>query len=151
MFKHVLLASDGSEPAANAVERGLTLAKLVGADTTAVTVSEPKTVVLAALARRGGYDPVMDYDACTKAAAERILGAVRELAKQQGQNCRYVHVLDQHPGDGIVATARAEACDLIVMGSYGRRGLSKLLLGSQVAKVLALSSVPILVCRESPC
>ena len=89
----------------------------------------------------------MDYDACTKAAAERILGAVRELAKRQGQNCRCVHVLNQQPANGIVATARAEACDLIVMGSYGRRGLSKLLLGSQVAKVLALSSVPILVCR----
>ena len=61
--------------------------KLLGADATAVTVSEPKTVALAALARRGGYDPVMDYDACTKAAAERILSGVRELAKRQGQNC----------------------------------------------------------------
>jgi len=87
VFKHVLLASDGSEPAAKAVERGLALAKLLGADATAVTVSEPKTVALAALARRGGYDPVMDYDACTKAAAERILSGVRELAKRQGQNC----------------------------------------------------------------
>ena len=88
----------------------------------------------------------MDYDACTKAAAERILGGVRELAKRQGQNCRCVHVVDQHPTDGLIATAREEACDLIVMGSYGRRGLSELLLGSQVAKVLALSLVPVLVC-----
>jgi len=147
MFKHILLASDGSESAAKAVEQGLTLAKLLGADATAVTVSEPKTVVLAALAKRGGYDPVMDYDACTKAAAERILGGVRELAKRQGQNCRCVRVMDQHAADGIIATAREEACDLIVMGSYGRRGLSKLLLGSRVAKVLDLSSVPILVCK----
>jgi len=53
--------------------------------------------------------------------------------------------MDQNAADGIIATAREEACDLIVMGSYGRRGLSKLLLGSRVAKVLALSSVPILV------
>ncbi len=53
--------------------------------------------------------------------------------------------MDQNAADGIIATAREEACNLIVMGSYGRRGLSKLLLGSRVAKVLALSSVPILV------
>ena len=148
MFKHVLLASDGSEPAAKAVERGLALAKLLEADATAVTVSEPQTIVLATLAKRGGYDdPVTDYEACRKAAAERILGEVRELAKRQGQGCRCVHVVDQHPAYGIIATANEEACDLIVMGSYGRRGLSKLLLGSQVAKVLAVSSVPVLVCK----
>lgn len=54
---------------------------------------------------------------------------------------------DRHPADGILETAKAEGCDLIVMASHGRCGFSKLLLGSQANKVVTLSSLPVLVCR----
>ena len=51
------------------------------------------------------------------------------------------------PWRGIIATARSKRCDLIVMASHGRRGLSALLLGSETAKVLTHSKIPVLVCR----
>jgi nucleotide-binding universal stress UspA family protein len=56
-------------------------------------------------------------------------------------------VKDHHPADGILETARAQDCDLIVMASHGRRGLSRLLLGSQANKVVTLSPTPVLICR----
>jgi hypothetical protein len=49
--------------------------------------------------------------------------------------------------EGIIATAKDKGCDLIVMASHGRRGLSKLILGSQATRVLALTTVPVLICR----
>jgi len=54
---------------------------------------------------------------------------------------------DQHPAAGIIETANTRECDLIVMASHGRRGVAKLLLGSEAAKVVALSSIPVLICR----
>jgi nucleotide-binding universal stress UspA family protein len=61
--------------------------------------------------------------------------------------CDTMHVKDQHPADGIVETAIAKGCDLIVMASHGRRGLQKMLLGSQANKVLAYSSIPMLISK----
>jgi nucleotide-binding universal stress UspA family protein len=72
---------------------------------------------------------------------------VRQTAERHGQPCSTQHMKDKDPAEGIVETVNDTGCDLIVMGSYGRRGLSKLLLGSCAAKVVALSSVPVLVCR----
>jgi nucleotide-binding universal stress UspA family protein len=61
--------------------------------------------------------------------------------------CDTLHVKDQYPAEGIVEAAQARGCDLIVMASHGRRGLSKLLLGSQATRVLTHTDVPVLVCR----
>jgi nucleotide-binding universal stress UspA family protein len=70
-----------------------------------------------------------------------------KLARKADLSCATVHVKDQFPAEGILETARKSNCDLIVMASHGRRGLSRLLLGSQTTKVLTHSSVPVLVCR----
>ena len=61
--------------------------------------------------------------------------------------CTVLHVKDRYPAEGIVETAREKSCDLIVLASHGRRGISRMLLGSQATKVVTLSSVPVLVCR----
>lgn len=58
-----------------------------------------------------------------------------------------LHVPDAHPAEAIVDAAKSEGCSLIVMASHGRRGLGRLLLGSQTAEVLAHSPVPVLVVR----
>ena len=55
--------------------------------------------------------------------------------------------LRRQPAEGIIDTAQAEGCDLIVMASHGRSGLARVLLGSQASKVVTLSPVPVLVCR----
>jgi nucleotide-binding universal stress UspA family protein len=57
-----------------------------------------------------------------------------------------VHV-KEFPAEGILATAKTKDCDLIVMASHGRRGVARLLLGSQAVEVLTLSPIPVLVCR----
>ena len=61
--------------------------------------------------------------------------------------CSVSYVLGAHPYDEIVKAARRQRCDVIVIASHGRRGISKLLLGSETSKVLAHSTVPVLVCR----
>lgn len=148
MYTHILIATDGSELAQKAETTGLTLAKDLKAKVTAVTVTEPwDALSMAALAERGMPNPVADYDEAVAAAANRILWGVGETAKKIGMPCTTVHVKDRHPAEGIIETAKERGCDLIVMASHGRRGISKMLLGSQATKVATLSSVPVLVCR----
>jgi len=148
VYKHILIATDGSESATKAVTQGLALAKALGAKATAATVSEPWNFVLAALAEREHRpEPLADYDTGTEAAAERIFWSVHQIARKLDQVCATVHIKDRSPAEGILEAAQAHGCDLIVMGSHGRRGYAKLLLGSQTGRVLALSAAPVLVCR----
>jgi nucleotide-binding universal stress UspA family protein len=148
MYKHILIATDGSELAQRAEATGLALAKAVDAKVTAVTVTEPwKALAMAAQVERGRSDPVADYEKGVAAGAKRILATTSETAERISIACTTLHVKDKHPADGIVETAKEKGCDLIVMASHGRRGISKLLLGSQAAKVVTLSPVPVLVCR----
>ena len=145
MYKHILIATDGSELAQKGVDQGLALAKTLGAKATAVTVTEPMTAMLvgeAAIAL-----PLDDYEKAASANAARILAGVSASAAKAGVGCDTLHVKDQFPAEGIVEAAKARGCDLIVMASHGRRGLSKLLLGSQATRVLTLSVVPVLVSR----
>jgi nucleotide-binding universal stress UspA family protein len=148
MYKHILIATDGSDLAQKAESTGLTLGKALNAQATAVTVTEPwDAFSMAALADRGMPNPVADYDECMAAAANRILWGVSETAKRIGVSCATLHVKDRHPAEGIIAAARERGCDLIVVASHGRRGISRVLLGSQAMKVVSLSPVPVLVCR----
>jgi nucleotide-binding universal stress UspA family protein len=145
MFKHILIASDGSELAKKAEAQGLELAKLLKAKVLAVTVTEPWAAVVTGDAALGF--PVDEYERASADSAAKILAPIGEEAKKVGVTCRTVHVADQFPAEGIIAAAKENGCDLIVMASHGRRGLAKLFLGSEATKVLTLSTVPVLVCR----
>jgi nucleotide-binding universal stress UspA family protein len=68
-------------------------------------------------------------------------------ARRAGVACETLHVKDKFAAAGIIETARDHGCDMIVMSSHGRRGLTRLLLGSQANKVVTLSTVPVLICR----
>jgi nucleotide-binding universal stress UspA family protein len=145
MYKHILLATDGSDLAQKGVDQGLALAKALGAKVTAVTVTEPMAAMLmgeAAIAL-----PLDDYDKAASANATQILAGVSAAAGKVSVACDVLHVKDRYPAEGIVDAAKARGCDLIVMASHGRRGLSRLLLGSQATGVLTHSQVPVLVCR----
>ena len=148
MYKHILIATDGSELARKAEIQGLELAKDLKAAATAVTVTESwSSLELAGRAERGAMHPIEDYETLAMASAARILARVSETAKTTGVACDIVHAKEQHPAEGIIATANAKGCDLIVMASHGRRGLQRLLLGSQANEVLAHSSIPVLICK----
>lgn len=145
MYRHLLIATDGSQLAQKAVTEGLALAKELKAAVTAVTVTEPH---MSMYAGEGAIAlPIADLESAAKASAEAILADVVSASKQSGVRCETVHVKEQFPAEGIVETAQAIKCDLIVMASHGRRGLAKLFLGSQATRVLSLSPVPVLICK----
>jgi nucleotide-binding universal stress UspA family protein len=145
MYRHLLIATDGSELANNAVAHGLALAKAVGAKVTAVTVTEPFPAF--AIGDASVALPIQEYEEAASSSAANILGEVSAAAKMKGVACEVVHVNDQLPAQGIVQTAKATGSDLIVMASHGRRGLSKLVLGSQANEVVSQTAVPVLICR----
>jgi nucleotide-binding universal stress UspA family protein len=143
-YQHILIATDGSQLAEKAVSAGLALAKSVGARTTAVMVSEPWA---AARTCHGSVAVPFDaYEQAASAAASRSLGAVSALARRLEVECATVHIKEQTV-DGILHVAKSRGCDLIVMASHGRRGLSRFILGSHASRVLAQSPVPILICK----
>ena len=148
MYKHILIATDGSELADKAVRHGLALAKAVTAKATAVAVTESwNALEIAKQVEQRVENPVARYEKNAAAWADKILSAVRRTASQQGVTCGTVQIKDSDPADGILEAARKNGCDLIVMASHGRRGVAKLLLGSQAVKVLTHGTLPVLICR----
>lgn len=148
MYKRIMVATDGSDMAAKAVEHGVLLAKSVGAEVTFVTVTESwSAFVIASDVEYGKISAVEKFEASAKDAAGKILDAAKKVAAGHDVQCHTRHVHDRLPAEGIVETAELEECELIVMASHGRRGLSKMMLGSQTAEVLAISKIPVLVLR----
>lgn len=148
MYQHILVATDGSDLASKALEHGVELAKCMGARVTIVTVTEPWSALdMAEGARQGEADPVHQFEEMAAASAKRILDRAVARGSERGMSCEPVHVKDRHPAEGIIATIKDRGCDLVVMGSHGRRGISRLLLGSQAYEVVTLCRVPALIVR----
>ena len=122
LFKNILVATDGSDLAAKAVEQGILLAKAVGAKITAATVTEPFNVLSLAPSELG-YTP-FEYKKHAEAYAGEVLGTVLAAATSAGVACETLHVEHEHVYQEIIDAASARRCDLIVMASHGRRGVS---------------------------
>jgi nucleotide-binding universal stress UspA family protein len=148
MYQHILIATDGSKTSAKAVAHGVKLAKTVGARVTMVTVTELwSALAMGAGIEAGLANPVAEYEQAVADSARKTLDEAAAVAGKEGVACTTQHVPDRRPSEGIVEAAREKKCDLIVMGSHGRRGFNRLLLGSQASEVLTLSTVPVLVVR----
>lgn len=148
MYSHMLIATDGSDLAGRAVDHGLMLAKGIGASVMFVTVTDIwSSVEMASESVRGTENPMKSYEEMVGALAQKILADAKSAADAAGVDCETHHVSDSSPADGIIDVANEKGCDLIVMASHGRRGINLALLGSQTAKVLALSKIPVLVLR----
>jgi nucleotide-binding universal stress UspA family protein len=148
MHQHILIATDGSSLAERAVSHGLDLARKLGARVTIVTATEPWSVLqMAHAAENGAAHPVETYEAAADKLARDVLERATHRAAQAEVACEVVHARGRHPAEAIVETAEERGCDLIVMASHGRTGLNKLLLGSQTARVLALTTTAVLVYR----
>lgn len=145
MYKHLLIATDGSELAKKAVEQGLDLAKALNGKVTIVTVTEPW--IISASDEQVAAFPTEEYEKAAAAHATKILHDISDVAAHRGIACETVHIKDQFPAEGIVETAKAKGCDLIVMASHGRRGLMQFVLGSQATRVVTHSTIPVLICR----
>ena len=147
MYANILLSTDGSDVARQGIKQGLALAKALNAKVTVITVTEPLPTAVGAdaLAWIPSKAEIDSFDAANKERAGKVLDEARAMAEQIGISAELVHVPNAHPASTILETAKSKGCDLIVMGSHGRRGLRKLFLGSQTSEVLADGSVPVLV------
>ena len=149
MYARILIATDGSDLADRAIDQGLQLAKLAGSEVTIVTVTEPATFVGGGYATVAGgvIDPLPELIEAQDKAARELLERAAKRAADQGVTAKTVLVDNSFAAEGIVATADQIGAELIVMGSHGRRGLNRLLLGSQTNNVLAHTKIPVLVTR----
>lgn len=145
MYKNILVASDGSELSAKAVEQGVALAKALGAKVTGVMVTIPfESYMTSEVAV--AIDTTV-FEERTAAAAKRNLDAIADVAKREGVACVTIRAQDDPVYQGIIDTAEKQGCDLIVMASHGRRGIAGFILGSETTKVLTHSKIPVLVVR----
>jgi len=145
MYANILIATDGSELAAKAVHHGIALAKRIGAKATVLTVFPPFHTFTTDTQMI--EDTPADYKARMQERAKKTLGAVAQAAQAAGVACETVQVEHEHPYRAIIATAESKDCDLIVMASHGRHGISAVVLGSETVKVLTHCKVPVLVHR----
>jgi|SRR3954466_2329894 nucleotide-binding universal stress UspA family protein len=148
MVTHMLIATDGTQLAQKAVDEGLALAASTGARVTALTVTEGWSVLDAThRSRAGAENPIHDYERTMQQRAKQVLGPVAEKASSLGVRCETVHRPESTPAEAIVEEAEKRNCDMIVMASHGRRGLDRIMLGSQTLRVLALTNRAVLVYR----
>jgi nucleotide-binding universal stress UspA family protein len=145
MYTNILIPTDGSELAGKAVEHGIALAQRIGAKVIALTVLPPFHMFTTDTAMI--EDTPAQYQARMQKHAEKTLGAVANVAQAAGVSCEAVHVEHEHPYRAILDIAMSKGCDLIVMASHGRRGISAIILGGETAKVLTHSKIPVLVHR----
>jgi nucleotide-binding universal stress UspA family protein len=144
MYTHILVPTDGSDITNKAVQTAITLAKALGAKLSALSIKEP--FPYSAISEMQPVPPQEFYDAQERIAAARVK-AVADAAASAGVTCIANTVEAVHPWEAIVEHAKAQGCDLIVMASHGRRGVSALLLGSETQKVLTHCTVPVLVVK----
>jgi|SRR5690554_5327550 len=147
MYKHILIATDGSELASRGLEHGLRLAVATGAEVTIITVTEPWQSIDAGQVWGGSASLLDEYRTHARESATKTLAAAAERASALGVNHQTHHAADAYPAEAILAIAGDRGADLVVMSSHGRRGLDRLLLGSQANAVITHSTLPVLVVR----
>lgn len=148
MYKRILIAIDGSELANRGLQQGLELARGTDAVIDLVTVSEPWAMgMYDAMGWSVGYEASPEYRKEREDSAQAILKPALEAARAAGVTANPHHVLDRYAAEGILQAAKDCGSELIVMTSHGRRGMSRVLLGSQTIEVLTGSTVPVLVVR----
>jgi nucleotide-binding universal stress UspA family protein len=163
------------ESSEKAIRHGVELSKLAGAKVTGVTVTNAfRGFSGVQVPRIDRTDPIVHLEDGSVAAIPKLPGATRfdeqfdtlERIRQKRSNivrtildtieaaarasnvpCETVEVQDEHPYQGIIHTPREKGCDLIVMASHGRRGISALLIGSETHKVVTHTNIPVLICR----
>jgi nucleotide-binding universal stress UspA family protein len=145
MFKHILIPTDGSDLSRKALLYGVELAKEHKAKVLALTVRPP--YVVGSMDMIGVVGSQDEFETETQRYADYALTQARMAAEAASVEITTVQDVGDQPYKAIIECAKSNKCDLIVMASHGRRGVSALLLGSETAKVLTHSSVPVLVYR----
>jgi nucleotide-binding universal stress UspA family protein len=146
VFKHILISTDGSPVSNKAAKAGISLAQQLGAKVTVYcALEEPGSIYIE------GYsfsqEELDGFDKRSRVAGQKRVDAIGRMAKAAGVPFTAVVAKALTPYEGIIAAAKKRKCDVIFMASHGRRGLSKLIMGSVTQKVLAHSRIPVVVYR----
>jgi nucleotide-binding universal stress UspA family protein len=148
MFKHILLPTDGSPHSDKGVKAGIAFAKRIKARVTTIhVVPEFRALADDSLLPTSAVELRQRFIDEAQARGKRIVDKVAKRAKAAGLRCGCIVAPSGLVHEQIIGAARRQKCDLILMASHGRRGLSSMLLGSETAKVLTHSKVPVLVVR----
>jgi nucleotide-binding universal stress UspA family protein len=147
MFKHILVPTDGSKLSAKAAKQAVKLAKTLGAKVTGFYAAPDYSstyygdgYILRAPSAKAQAEE-------SQKQAHKCLSAIEVEAGVEKVPCEVFHTISDSPYEAIIDAAKKKKCDLIVMASHGRRGLSAMVLGSETQKVLIHSKIPVLVCR----
>jgi len=147
MYKNLLVPTDGSTLSRRTIRDAVKTARKLGAKITGFYVAPTYHIEVYTDYVPPDMITPQQHAAQAKKTAQRHLDVVRKAAAESRVACSGYYVMSDLTADAIVKAARKYKCDLIYMGSHGRSGLSKLLLGSQTSKVLAQSRIPVLVHR----
>ena len=144
MFKHILIPTDGSPVANRAAKACIALARRLGAKVTAYSAIEQlqSIYIEGYVFTKGQLD---GFNGRAREAAHNRLNAIGKIAKAAGVPFTAVVAVAPTPYEGIIAAAKKRKCDVIFMASHGRRGLSKLVMGSVTQKVLSHTKIPVVV------
>jgi nucleotide-binding universal stress UspA family protein len=147
MYKRILVATDGSPLSKKAIGSAIDLAALSGAELVAVKITPryPQSYFEGSLPL--SPTEVAKIEKTWSDNAQKLLDAVVKSAKAKGVSAKAVVVKSDIVSDALIAASKKHKADLIVMASHGRRGIKRLLLGSETQQVLTHSSVPVLVLR----
>lgn len=148
MFKKILVSTDGSRLAAKGVRAAVKLAKSLGARVVGVYVAPPYNLPVyeGGMTARQVLSPAA-YAKAVERQGRKVLAEVAIEAEAAGVDCTTRCVSDEAPWRGILDVASKVRCDAIVMASHGRGNLGGLLLGSETARVLSHSKIPVIVFR----
>jgi nucleotide-binding universal stress UspA family protein len=144
MFKRILVPVDGSSAALRAVDKAVGLAQAFGAGIDLVTVVDAYPFGASGADYALGEDEFM---AAAAASSSQALARAEAAVAAAGLQCQRKIVQTHVVHEGILDVAKATGADLIVMGSHGRQGIEKLLLGSTAQRVLSHATLPVLVVR----
>lgn len=148
MFKKILIPTDGSAVSAQSANAGISFARSTGAEVVALHVSQPFAATMGFDGMSAAYAITdEDYDKANAEQAKTYLKGVVDRAETAGVKATAHAVSNFNIADGIVQAATDYHCDMIFIGSHGRSGLTRLLLGSVTTKVLALTHTAVLVYR----
>ena len=149
MYTRIVVGIDGSELANKALRHALVLARENRARLFVVTSTEPSVIIApgAEMMAVNTGEIIAELEKVKAQTAKNTLAEADKLAAAEGVSLEKIHIASSIAADAILAAAEKQGADLIVMGSHGRRGLGRLLLGSQAAEVLARSTLPVLVVK----
>ena len=147
MYQRILVATDGSALSKKAVKHAVRLAELTEAELVAVKVVPryPQSYFEGGLALQASEVERVERQWAEEAQA--AVDAAIKLAEASGVSAKGVVVKDDLVSEALIGVAKKQKCDLIVMASHGRRGIKRLLLGSETQQVLTHTQLPVLVLR----